>query len=295
MAQKITPHLWYDREAVEAAEFYVDAFGEESVVRHVNRIRDTPSGDCDVVGFTLLGFDFMAISAGPHCRFTPAITYHARYPGAAAVEAAWEKLIPGGKALMPLGEYPFAARFGWLEDRYGLSWQIIQTRDEPIGQRIVPALMFTGDAAGKAEKAAAFYSTLFGGAGPNVLMRYGADDVPDREGTVRFGEVELAGMKFAVMDSAHPHGFGFNEAVSLLVSCEGQDEIDRYWTALSAVPEAEQCGWLKDRFGVSWQITARRMGEWMASGDRAVADRVTQAFLKMKKIDIVALEAAAKA
>jgi predicted 3-demethylubiquinone-9 3-methyltransferase (glyoxalase superfamily) len=151
LKQKIVPHLWFDKEAKEAAEFYVSVF-PDSRVTNVTTLHDTPSGDCDIVSFELSGQPFMAISAGP---------------------------------------------------------------------------LFT-----------------------------------------------------------------FNEAISFIVNCETQDEIDYYWEKLSAVPEAEQCGWLKDKYGLSWQITPSRLDKMMASGTEEQVARVTQAFLPMKKLDLRELERA---
>jgi predicted 3-demethylubiquinone-9 3-methyltransferase (glyoxalase superfamily) len=94
------------------------------------------------------------------------------------------------------------------------------------------------------------------------------------------------------MDSARMHDFGFNEAVSLIVNCKDQEEIDYYWEKLSAVPEAEQCGWLKDKYGVSWQVTPVEMDEMMRKGSKEQVARVTQAFLKMKKFDVAELRRA---
>jgi predicted 3-demethylubiquinone-9 3-methyltransferase (glyoxalase superfamily) len=150
--QKITPHLWFDKQAVEAAELYASVF-PDSKIKSVTKIHDTPSGDCDIVNFRLCGQDFIAISAGPL--------------------------------------------------------------------------------------------------------------------------------------------FKFNESVSFVVHCDTQQEIDHYWSKLSAVPEAEMCGWCKDKFGLSWQIVPSVLGEFMKSGDPKKTARVTQAFLKMKKFDIAKLEQAA--
>jgi predicted 3-demethylubiquinone-9 3-methyltransferase (glyoxalase superfamily) len=122
------------------------------------------------------------------------------------------------------------------------------------------------------------------------MVRHGGGS--ETEGTVQHAVFTLAGQQFMAMDSAGPHACTFNEAVSLLVRCRTQEEIDRYWSALSAVPDAEQCGWLKDRYGVSWQIAPASMDEMMASGDREAVGRVTRAFLRMKKFDIAALERA---
>ena len=151
LKQKIVPHLWYDKEAKEAAQFYCSVF-PDSRVTHVTAIHDTPSGDCDVVTFTLMGQDFQAISAGPL--------------------------------------------------------------------------------------------------------------------------------------------FKFNESISFMVKCDTQEEIDRYWSKLSAVPASEQCGWLKDKYGMSWQIVPAVMGQMMTDKDAKKVARVVQAFLPMKKFDIAALQRA---
>lgn len=149
--QKIVPHLWYDKEAKEAAQFYCSVF-PDSKVTNVTTIHDTPSGDCDIVSFTLAGQRFMAISAGPL--------------------------------------------------------------------------------------------------------------------------------------------FKFNESISFMVGCDTQEEIDYYWSKLSAVPEAEQCGWLKDKYGLSWQIAPTAMEGMMTDKDPKKVARVVQAFLPMKKFDIAALRRA---
>ena len=107
-----------------------------------------------------------------------------------------------------------------------------------------------------------------------------------------FAEFMLHGQWFTAMDSGHMHKFTFNEAISLLVRCADQKEIDAYWSKLSAVPESEQCGWLKDKFSVSWQIAPADVDEMMRSGDEAAIARVTQAFLRMKKFDLATLRKA---
>lgn len=149
--QKITPHLWFDKEAKEAAEFYCSVF-PNSKITHVSTIHNTPSGDCDIVSFELNSQPFMAISAGPLFRFS--------------------------------------------------------------------------------------------------------------------------------------------EAVSFVIPCQDQAEIDHYWAKLSADPKAEQCGWLKDKYGLSWQVWPTAIGEMMQNGSQEQIDRLVQAFLPMKKFDIAALQKA---
>ena len=296
----ITPHLWYDKQAVEAAEFYTSLF-PDSQIDSSTVLRDTPSGDAEMVAFTIWGMPFAAISAGPLFKFNPSVSFMVNFDpaqdadAATRIDAVWEKLIDGGGALMELGEYPFSKRYGWLADKYGLTWQLILTN--PDGEErppIVPSLMFTGDVYGKAEEATDFYISVFDNAKRGGLFRYGKDAAPDKEGAVMFTDFMLEGQWFAAMESAYEHGFTFNEAISFIVNCDNQRQIDYFWDKLSAVPEAEQCGWLKDEYGLSWQIVPTAMGELMGSGDAEAMARVTQAFLPMKKLDIAALERAAR-
>jgi predicted 3-demethylubiquinone-9 3-methyltransferase (glyoxalase superfamily) len=295
---KIIPHLWFDREAKEAAEFYTSVFPDARVT-NVTTLHDTPSGDTEVVSFELAGQPFMAISAGPLFRINPSISFMLIFdPSREAkaldnLEAMWEKLAEGGTPLMPLDKYPFSERYGWIADRFGVTWQLILS--DPSGEPrpfIVPAFLFVGGQAGRAEEAIEFWTSVFGDSKVGLVARYGPGQEPDREDAIMYADFMLEGQWFAAMDSAHAHDFAFNEAVSLLVHCRDQDEIDHFWGKLSAVPEAEQCGWLKDRFGVSWQIVPVEMEEMMARGTPAQIARVTEAFLEMKKFDIEALRRA---
>lgn len=152
--------------------------------------------------------------------------------------------------------------------------------------------MFVHDVCGKAEEAMNFYISMFPDSKIEGIIRYGADQTPEKEGTVAHASFWLCGEEFGAMDSAHEHKFMFNEAVSFIVKCDTQEEIDYYWEKLSAVPESEQCGWLKDKCGVSWQIVPRAMDEMMNTKDEQKLARVTEAFLKMKKFDIAELKKA---
>jgi len=296
--QKITPHLWFDTEAREAAAFHVAAFGGDSAVAGVTTISDTPSGEVDIVAFRLFGYQFMSISAGPEFRINPSVSFIVNFDPAQradakpALENLWVKLAAGGNVLMPLDRYPFSERYGWVQDKYGVSWQLILTNPEGEPRPpIIPSLLFTNQACGQAEAAMKFYTSMFRETREGLVARYGHDQAPDREGTPMFADFMLQGQWFAAMDSAGAHEFSFNEAVSLTVNCESQEEIDYFWGKLSAVPQAEQCGWLKDKFGVSWQIVPAKMGELMGGTSEQRA-RVTRAFLKMKKFDLTELEAA---
>jgi predicted 3-demethylubiquinone-9 3-methyltransferase (glyoxalase superfamily) len=289
--QGITPHLWFDTEAVEAAAFYCETFPGSRVTSAVT-LSDTPSGDVDTVAFELFGHPFMAISAGPLFRFNPSVSFAVACETADEVDRYWERLSAGGSTLMELGSYPFSARYGWTTDRYGLSWQVSLAADGDVGQRITPTLLFVGDVCGRAEEAIRSYTSVFPDSGIDLMVPYGPDAAPNAEGDLMYASFRLAGQRFAAMDSALDHDFGFNEAVSFLVNCDDQDELDRYADALSAVPEAEQCGWLKDRFGLSWQIAPAELDRMMAEGSNEQVSRVTEAFLAMRRFDLAELRRA---
>ena len=296
--QMIVPHLWFDKEAKEAASFYCSVF-PNSRITSLTTLHNAPSGDTDIVSFELWGYQFQAISAGPLFKFNPSISFMVNFDPSQDKEArpridkVWNNLIEGGQVLMPLDEYPFSERYGWVQDRYGLSWQLIYTN--PEGEErplIIPSLLFVGDIYGKAEEASDFYLSLFKDTRRGAIARYPAGMEPDKEGMIMFTDFKLEGQWFAAMDSAREHGFGFNEAISFMVYCENQKEIDYYWERLSAVPEAEQCGWLKDKYGLSWQIVPTAMDKMMQDQSPERLARVTQAFLKMKKFDLAALQRA---
>lgn len=152
-------------------------------------------------------------------------------------------------------------------------------------QKITPFLWFDKEA----RQAAEFYVSVFG-EGSSIRSARTMTDTPS--GTVEIIDVELRGQVFTLM-SAGPV-FTFNEAVSFVIDCKDQEEVDYFWEKLSAVKESEQCGWLKDKFGVSWQVVPHRLNELLGDPDPERSARATQAMLQMKKIDIAQLEAAVK-
>jgi predicted 3-demethylubiquinone-9 3-methyltransferase (glyoxalase superfamily) len=290
---KITPHLWFDKEAKEAAKFYTSIF-KTSKIKNITTLHNTPSGSADLVTIELLGQEFTLISAGPLFKFNPSVSFLVACNTKEEVSELWEKLFEGGTALMELGEYAFSEKYGWVQDRYGLSWQLMFFGEQEITQRITPTLMFVGDISGKAEEAINFYVSVFHKARVGDVLRYGKGEEPDKEGTIKHAAFILEGQEFAAMDSAHEHNFTFNEAISLMVHCDTQDELDYYWDKLSADPKAEQCGWLKDKYGLSWQIVPNIMDKMLREKDKKKVARVTEAFLKMKKFDIAKLKKAYK-
>jgi predicted 3-demethylubiquinone-9 3-methyltransferase (glyoxalase superfamily) len=239
----------------------------------------------------------VALSAGPYFELNPSISFMVNFDPSQdrdareRIDQVWEKLSTGGKPLMPLDRYDFSERYGWIQDKYGVSWQLIYTN--PEGEErplILPSLLFVGDLCGKTEEATDYYLSIFPDSQRGALVRYPAGMAPEEEGTIMFTDFKLAGHWFVAMDSAQTHDFTFNEAISFIVNCKDQEEIDTYWDRLSAVPEAEQCGWVKDKFGVSWQIVPENMAELMAKNP----EQTTPVMLQMKKIIIADLEKAGK-
>jgi predicted 3-demethylubiquinone-9 3-methyltransferase (glyoxalase superfamily) len=275
--QKIVPHLWYDSEAETAARHYVDlvpgsAVG--SIVRYPEagrEIHGQEPGSVMTVDFRLGDTELLALNGGPHFRFTPAISLFVMLEDSGAVDRLWQGLIEGGTARMPLDRYDWSERYGWVADRWGLNWQVGLGRHADVGRTVTPSLLFAGAAAGQAQAAIDHYVAVFGGTVDGIHRYDGSGK--DAAGTIMHAQFRIDGQAIMAMDSAEAEA-AFNEAVSLMVFCEDQAEIDRLWAALSAVPAAEACGWLKDRFGVSWQIDPRALGEMLASGDTKAKERM---------------------
>lgn len=296
--QKITPFLWFDTQAQEAAKFYTSSFEQGATYNTAHytdagqEVHGQPAGQVMTVEFELDGQRFVGLNGGPAFDFNPSISLFVGCKTKDEVDELWQTLSDGGGALMELGEYPFSERYGWLNDKYGLSWQLMFVGEGDVTQRITPSLLFVGDVCGRAEEAINFYTSVFDDSAIGGIARYSEGPGPDKPGTVMHASFTLEGQEFMAMDSALDHQFAFNEAISFAVNCDTQEEIDYYWEKLSAVPEAEQCGWLKDQFGVSWQITPTILGELLSDDDPEKLGRLMKAMLPMKKLDIAELKRA---
>lgn len=296
----IKPHIWFDQnKAKEAAEFYASLMPGSSL-NYVSHFTMPGGGVCETVEFTVAGQSFFGISAEhPGLTITPSISFMINFdpsndPDAAKrIDEVWSKLADNGKVMMPLDSYPFSERYGWVADKFGVSWQLILTN--PAGEErpvIVPSLMYTEAMAGRADEAIDFYCSVFKDGKRGTTAPRPQDIGPDKAGTLMFADFYIDNTWMTAMDSAHPHGFVFNDAVSLLIPCETQEEVDYYWSALTAKGEAGQCGWLKDQFGVSWQVASTVMFEALKNGSPEQIARVTQTFMTMSKVDVSALQQA---
>lgn len=288
--QKITPFLWFNEEAEEAANLYTSIFknGKIGDIARYPEGAPGPAGKVMTVNFEIAGQAFTALNGGPEFSFTPAISFFVYCQTQQELDTLWEKLAQGGQVLMELDKYPFSERFGWLNDRYGVSWQLAL---DGRPQQITPYFLFVGEQCGRAEEAMQFYASQFANSSIAELVRYPAG-TGEVEGNVMHGRFLLNGQEFMAMDSSAEHKFTFTEAISFYVDCETQEEVDRFWVNLSAGGEEGPCGWLKDKFGVSWQIVPRILTVLMSDPDPQKASRVTQAMLKMGKIEISKLQEA---
>jgi predicted 3-demethylubiquinone-9 3-methyltransferase (glyoxalase superfamily) len=275
--QTIVPFLWFESNAEEAANFYVTAFSsageEKSKVIRMSRAGSTEhetKSSVMSISFQLDGLEFIALNGGPAFRFSPAISFFVHCPTVAAIDLLWEKLSQGGTALMELGKYPFSERYGWLQDQFGVSWQLNLAAGE---WKIFPFLLFVGTQHGKAGEAMKFYSSLFGNSGIRTTVRFGKGEGTD-EGMIKQALFSLEGQEFMAMDGGTAHDFSFTPAISLFVNCETQSRVDQLWAKLSDAGELQRCGWLSDRYGVSWQIIPTALGRMLADPDRAKSGRV---------------------
>lgn len=282
MTHLLNPCLWFDNNAKEAAEFYGSVFGNLKII----------SENPIVVIFELHGEKFMALNGGPMFKFNPSCSIFVACETIEEIDNAWKKLAEGGSPLMPLDKYPWSNRFGWIQDKFGLSWQLMITKKGDVAQKFSPLLMFVGEQNGNAEKAVNFYTSVFKNSSIKGIARY-EEGEDDATGHVKHAQFTINNYTMMAMESSGPHKFAFNEAFSIVVPCDTQEEIDYYWNTFTADGGQESmCGWLKDKFGVSWQITPAILGKLM--NDPAKANKVMQAFMKMKKFNITELEAAAQ-
>jgi predicted 3-demethylubiquinone-9 3-methyltransferase (glyoxalase superfamily) len=292
----IVPCIWLDDQAEQAAGFYARAFPAGRVIAasrypaHVDNPGGRPRGSVLAVEFEISGQRFTALNGGPLFVLNPSISFFVHFDSPGDVDPLVAALADGGEALMPLDRYPWSERYGWIRDRFGVSWQVMAGRRSPQGATISPCLMFSGAVSGRAEEAMRFYSGLFPAGKVDSVERYDEGEGPIE--LVKHGRFSLAGQELVAMDSHVDHGFGFNEALSLQVICADQPELDRYWDALAVGGRHGPCGWLKDRFGLSWQVVPREIARWLTVPDEAANERMLAALWKMQKIDIATLRRA---
>ena len=285
---KFSTCLWFDTQAGEASEFYQSVF-KNTKIGNVARypgggeeIHGGTKGQVLTVEMEIEGQKVLLLNGGPIFKHTPSMSFIDSCESEAESDELWKKLSPGGTVRMGLDKYPWASKYGWTADKYGVEWQIMNA---PGPQKIAPALLFVDERFGKGEEAVNFYTSMF----PNSKIESMHKD--EQSKTVAHASFNLNGQNFRLMEGAGKHGHQPNESFSICVHCDTQEEVDKYWDKFTKDGAESQCGWVKDKFGVSWQIIPNGMGELMSNPKTAA--KAMKVMLTMKKLDINKLRAAA--
>jgi predicted 3-demethylubiquinone-9 3-methyltransferase (glyoxalase superfamily) len=279
---KITPFVWCESNAAELAEFYLSIFPDSKQTEQ-NPIVTT----IEIRGQTL-GF----INGGVYAKPNPSISFSLRIKDKDLCDTLRNKLSDGGIALMPYDKYERSPAYGRCNDKYGVSRQVMRDdRAETTTHAMVPSLMFVGKNNGKTKEAMDYYCEIFPDSGIDFTRPYGENEMGENPEHLNHAEFKLAGQQFIAMDSGLEHKFQFDDGVSLLVMCDGQEEVDYYREKLTAGGGNEvQCGRCKDKYGVSRQVNPVQLQEALFHSDKTTADYAMQAMLKMKKMVIADLK-----
>lgn len=272
MISPVFPCLWFDGKAREAADLYCSVF-KNSKITAENPI---------VVTFEIKGKKIMGLNGGPMFTINPSISLYVNCDSASEVDRIWNVLIDGGSEYLPLDTYPWSERYGWLKDKFGMTWQIFSIGSHNGEFSIATALLFTNEKFGQGEAALNHYRSVFENSATDMLVRY--PDGDPNAGKLMFSGFRLNEGCMVAMDGPGDHDYTFNEAVSLVVECDTQQEIDYYWEKLTEGGEESMCGWLKDKFGVSWQIVPKILAELMTDPEKA--PKAIAAFSQMRKFEI---------
>jgi predicted 3-demethylubiquinone-9 3-methyltransferase (glyoxalase superfamily) len=271
------PCIWFDKNAQTAAEFYCTFFPDSKIVSH-NPV---------VTIWELYGQKFMGLNGGPMHQPNASISFFITCDSNDEIDFLWQKLIEDGKIMMPLNSYPWSPYFGFVQDKFGVCWQLYKGKLNDVNQKIVPTFLFTDANFGKANDAINFYLSVFENSKTDGIAFYTEEEMPQKN-IVKHGQFLLDNYVFMAMDGAGEHNFSFNEGLSFVINCDTQAQIDYYWNTFTTDGGQESmCGWCKDKFGVSWQIVPSILGSLM--NDPEKRERVMNAFLKMKKFDIEGL------
>lgn len=268
--------LWYATSAAEVANYYIDAFQHAKI---------TTKGDL-VSMLDIEGTKIQLLNGGPHYKHTPAISQFVTCETNEEIDFIWNYFLKDGKVLIELGKHDWSEYYGWIEDKFGVTWQLYKGIYNDVNQKVVPCFLFTDEHFGKAEETQLYYINLITNSISEGIKKY--ENAPEAlNGKVLHSQFRLNNAVYMAMDGPGEHHFTFSPATSFVIECETQEEIDYYWEKLGEGGKYNRCGWLDDKYGVTWQIVPAILGKLMS--DREKAPRVMQAFLKMTKFEIQGL------
>jgi len=273
MQNNLYPCLWFDGKIKEATQFYCSLFPNTTVIAENNIITK----------FEIEGTTVKLLNGGAIFKLNPSISFFVKCETKEEIENLWKQFLEGGKVMMNLDAYPWCEKYGWIEDKFGMTWQLFYGDLAKDEQKIVPCMLFTNEVFGSAEAAMKYYASIFEDSKLISTSYYTEQEAPFT-GKLKFGSLQLNTQQLAIMDGPGSHTFQFNEACSYVLECEDQAEIDYYWDKLSTGGHEGQCGWLKDKYGVSWQIIPVVLNKLM--GNPETAEKARTAFMKMRKFVI---------
>ena len=287
MNNNIFPCLWYDGDAKNSADFYCKIF--EGKITAENTM---------VINIDIFGQRLMLLNGGPQFEKNASISFMIVCETEEEVEKYWNPLSENGKILMELGEYPWSKKYGWVRDQFGVTWQLY-LGEKHGEQKVIPTLMYIHENNGKAMKAMEFYTSIFPNSKIESVLKYGegvGGENHEPAENVQHAHFQLNHYSFFCMDNSYDHQFDFSEGISIVIMTDNQTETDHLWNSLTSNGGRESmCGWLKDQFGVSWQIVPKRLLELMNDHENpAKAQKVMMALMHMQKIVIAELEQAYK-
>lgn len=224
---KCVPHLWFNDNAVEAVAFYCSLF-ENSRLQRQYAIKDTPSGDCDLLAFELNGQAFSAISAGPYYQLNESVSIMVTCSSRAEVLRLYQAFMKKGDFLMPLQEYAFNPYYAWVRDTFGVTWQLLLDENQESFYQFDFCLLFASKNCGKASEALDFYVALFDTSIESIAL-YQEGEAHDARAKVSYASLNLGSNRLVLMDHAYTGDKLFNEAFSFMILCDSQEEIDLYW------------------------------------------------------------------
>ena len=292
--QKITPNLWFDKNAEEAVNFYTPLF-PKSKINSTSRFgkegfeyHGMPEGTVMTMSFELGGQQFVALNGGPRFKLNESISFFVYCESDSRIEMLYKKLSENGSVLMPLEKYDWSPKYAWVRDKFGLSWQLtVEKINSP--QKILPSLLFVNDKLTKVKESITFYNSVFKNS--RVILEHPYSKESNQpKGTLLFAQFGLSNYLFNAMSGIGEHDFDFNEAVSFIINCDSQDEVNYYWEELTKGGTESMCGWLKDKYGVSWQVIPTEMIKYINGSDKEKSSRAMNAMLQMKKLDIETLK-----
>lgn len=288
---QINPCLWFENEAEEAAQFYTKLFSHSRIGHKAyygssgSDVSGQKKGSLMTVEFELEGLKFTALNGGPIFKFSPAVSFFLWRDNEKEIDRLWSSLSLGGSIIWDLKKYPWSDKYGWCVDKYGVSWQFMfEGRN-----KLAPSFLFTDKLFGKGEEAIQFYTSIFKNSKIENIFH------DPKTNSVMHATFTLDGQEFVLMEGNTDKAHAITPAISFMVMCKNQDEVDQFWNKLSEGGSTEQCGWLKDKYGVSWQIVPESLGQLMSDKDPARVENVMKAMLKMHKLDIEKLKQAYKA